>query len=78
MNPPSNRDMKGIYKGKRKEGYKTGILPKETVIDLKAYIDAKLCIRFVGGREIEGILRGADAVCNLVLDEAVEIDGGGG
>lgn len=29
-------------------------------------------MKFVGGREVVGILKGADPVCNLVLDETVE------
>ena len=65
---------RGQSKGKRKDGgWKTGILPKETVIDLKPYLNERLSIRFVGGREVQGILKGADAVCNLVLDQAVQI-----
>ena len=27
----------------------------------------------MGGREIVGILKGADPICNLVLDDAVEL-----
>ena len=29
-------------------------------------------MKFVGGREVVGILKGADPISNLVLDEAVE------
>ena len=30
-------------------------------------------VKFVGGREVVGILMGADPICNLVLDETVEL-----
>ena len=30
-------------------------------------------MKFVGGREVVGILMGADPICNLVLDETVEL-----
>ena len=29
-------------------------------------------MKFVGGREVVGILKGADPICNLVLDDAIE------
>ena len=45
---------------------------KESVIDLGPYIDARVRVKFVGGREVSGILKGADPICNMVLDEATE------
>jgi U6 snRNA-associated Sm-like protein LSm7 len=45
---------------------------QESIIDLASYVDKKIRVKFVGGREVVGILKGADPVCNLVLDEAVE------
>ena len=47
---------------------------RNSIIDLSSYIDKKIRIKFVGGREIVGILKGADPVCNLVLDEAEELE----
>ena len=29
-------------------------------------------VKFVGGREVVGILKGADPICNLVLDDTFE------
>jgi U6 snRNA-associated Sm-like protein LSm7 len=29
-------------------------------------------VKFVGGREVVGVLKGADPVCNLVLDDTDE------
>lgn len=42
------------------------------MIELAPFVDKKLRVKFVGGREVVGILRGADAICNLVLDDTVE------
>ena len=39
---------------------------------MSEYVDEKINVRFVGGREITGILKGADPVCNLVLDDSYE------
>jgi U6 snRNA-associated Sm-like protein LSm7 len=33
------------------------------------YIDKKINVKFVGGREVQRILKGFDPVVNLVLDE---------
>jgi U6 snRNA-associated Sm-like protein LSm7 len=41
---------------------------KESVIDLTSYIDKRVRVTFIGGRQVEGKLIGADPVCNLVLD----------
>lgn len=46
---------------------------KESVIDMTDYIDKQIRVRFVGGKQVVGILKGADPICNLVLDEATEI-----
>ena len=45
---------------------------KESIIDLSQYIDKKINVKFVGGREVQGILKGFDPVVNLVLDETKE------
>jgi U6 snRNA-associated Sm-like protein LSm7 len=45
---------------------------KESVIDLTSYVDKKVSVQFVGGRQVSGVLKGADPICNLVLDSAVE------
>ena len=45
---------------------------KESVIDLAPYVDKKVRVKFVGGREVVGTLKGADPICNLVLDDTVE------
>ena len=45
---------------------------RESIIDLSPYVDHRIRVKFVGGREVVGVLKGADPICNLVLDETVE------
>jgi U6 snRNA-associated Sm-like protein LSm7 len=42
------------------------------VIDLAPLVDKKIRVKFVGGREVVGVLRGADPICNIVLDDTIE------
>ena len=46
---------------------------RTSLINLEPLVDKKIRVKFTGGREIVGILKGADPVCNLVLDETQEI-----
>ncbi|EME29139.1 U6 snRNA-associated Sm-like protein LSm7 [Galdieria sulphuraria] len=41
-------------------------------IDVSKYLDVRVYVRLLGGRQVSGILRGWDPLVNLVLDEAVE------
>uniref|UniRef100_A0AC35UBP4 Sm domain-containing protein n=1 Tax=Rhabditophanes sp. KR3021 TaxID=114890 RepID=A0AC35UBP4_9BILA len=45
---------------------------KETIMDLSRYIDQKVRIKFQGGREAVGVLKGYDPLLNMVLDNCVE------
>ena len=45
---------------------------KDAVVDLAKYVDTRVRVRFQGGREVEGVLKGYDKLDNLVLDECVE------
>ncbi|EPB75314.1 LSM domain protein [Ancylostoma ceylanicum] len=45
---------------------------KESIVDLSRFIDKKIRVKFQGGREAAGILKGYDALLNLVLDNCVE------
>ncbi|KAL5019878.1 hypothetical protein ScPMuIL_002770 [Solemya velum] len=45
---------------------------KETILDLSKYIDKPIRVKFSGGREASGILKGFDPLLNLVLDGTVE------
>ncbi|EDV25279.1 U6 snRNA-associated Sm-like protein LSm7 [Trichoplax sp. H2] len=45
---------------------------RESIVDLQKHIDKKVRVKFQGGREAIGILKGYDPLLNLVLDNAVE------
>jgi U6 snRNA-associated Sm-like protein LSm7 len=45
---------------------------KESILDLSPYYGKKVFVKFNGGREVEGILRGYDTLVNIVLDDCVE------
>jgi U6 snRNA-associated Sm-like protein LSm7 len=41
-------------------------------LDLTKFLDKAVTVKFNGGREVTGILKGWDPLVNLVLDQAVE------
>ncbi|PSN74986.1 U6 snRNA-associated Sm-like protein LSm7 [Corynespora cassiicola Philippines] len=45
---------------------------KENILDLSKYMDKRITVKFTGGREVEGTLKGFDQLMNLVLDEVKE------
>lgn len=45
---------------------------KESILDLSKYIDKTIRVKFQGGREASGILKGFDPLLNLVLDGTME------
>mmetsp|Transcript_22392 Transcript_22392/g.74280 ORF Transcript_22392/g.74280 Transcript_22392/m.74280 type:complete len:105 (+) Transcript_22392:49-363(+) len=45
---------------------------KAIVLDMSKYVDKSVRVKFMGGREVVGVLKGYDALLNLVLDEAHE------
>ncbi|KAF9164237.1 Sm-like protein lsm7 [Actinomortierella ambigua] len=45
---------------------------KESILDLGKYMDKKIRVKYSGGREVIGILKGYDPLLNLVLDETEE------
>ncbi|TDZ75057.1 U6 snRNA-associated Sm-like protein LSm7 [Colletotrichum trifolii] len=50
---------------------------KENILDLSKYMDKQITVKFNGGREVTGTLKGYDALMNLVLDEVKEVMRGG-
>merc|ERR1711988_802052 len=44
----------------------------KSVLDLERYLNQPIKVKFSGGREVKGILKGHDAVANLVLDDVQE------
>jgi U6 snRNA-associated Sm-like protein LSm7 len=45
---------------------------KESILDLSKYLEKSIRVKFAGGREAAGILKGYDPLLNLVLDNTVE------
>jgi U6 snRNA-associated Sm-like protein LSm7 len=45
---------------------------KESILDLQKYLDKAVRVKFQGGREATGILKGFDQLLNLVLDGTTE------
>jgi len=41
-------------------------------VKLEKYMDQSIRVKFNGGREVEGVLKGQDMLLNLVLDNAKE------
>jgi small nuclear ribonucleoprotein (snRNP)-like protein len=45
---------------------------KESILELAKMIDTVVRVKCLGGRELQGVLRGYDDLVNLVLDNCVE------
>mmetsp|Transcript_24017 Transcript_24017/g.47079 ORF Transcript_24017/g.47079 Transcript_24017/m.47079 type:complete len:105 (+) Transcript_24017:3-317(+) len=45
---------------------------KGNIIELNKYIDKPIRVKFTGGREVVGILKGYDQLVNVVLDDTEE------
>ncbi|KAK3742107.1 hypothetical protein QZH41_020262 [Actinostola sp. cb2023] len=45
---------------------------KKSIFDISKYLDKGVRVKFQGGREASGILKGFDALLNLVLDNTTE------
>uniref|UniRef100_A0A7S3HHZ6 Sm domain-containing protein n=1 Tax=Spumella elongata TaxID=89044 RepID=A0A7S3HHZ6_9STRA len=45
---------------------------KEAVLDFAKYCDQRVRVRFQGGREVDGVLKGYDKLDNLVLEDSIE------
>lgn len=41
---------------------------REAILDLSKYVNERIRVKFTGGREVTGILKGYDQLLNLVLD----------
>ncbi len=45
---------------------------KESILDLAKFLEKAVRIKFAGGRECSGVLKGYDPLLNIVLDNTVE------
>ncbi|RSH84704.1 Sm-like protein lsm7 [Apiotrichum porosum] len=62
------RGGRGGGAGGRNEGPKK----RESILNLALYVDKSIRVKFAGGREVTGVLKGYDQLMNLVMDEVVE------
>ncbi|KAF2461782.1 hypothetical protein BDY21DRAFT_329639 [Lineolata rhizophorae] len=46
---------------------------KENILNLAKYVDKGVAVKFNGGREVVGTLKGYDQLMNLVLDDVREV-----
>ncbi|KAI9739276.1 MAG: Sm-like protein lsm7 [Cirrosporium novae-zelandiae] len=69
-----HRDARGGARGGAHGGQQHHEKPKkENILDLSKYMDKEINVKFNGGREVIGTLKGYDQLMNLVLDEAKEL-----
>ncbi|KAF7300253.1 Sm domain-containing protein [Mycena kentingensis (nom. inval.)] len=45
---------------------------REAILDLSKYVNERIRVKFTGGREVQGVLKGYDQLLNLVLDDVEE------
>ncbi|XP_040576262.1 U6 snRNA-associated Sm-like protein LSm7 [Lepeophtheirus salmonis] len=45
---------------------------KESILELARYLEKDIRVKFIGGRECSGTLKGYDPLLNLVLDNVTE------
>eukprot|EP01125_Pyxidicula_operculata_P001811 TRINITY_DN11656_c0_g1_i1.p1 TRINITY_DN11656_c0_g1~~TRINITY_DN11656_c0_g1_i1.p1 ORF type:complete len:127 (+),score=18.74 TRINITY_DN11656_c0_g1_i1:44-382(+) len=45
---------------------------KESILNLNPYINKEVIVKFNGGRQVKGILRGYDTLVNMVLEDTIE------
>merc|ERR1712200_388519 len=45
---------------------------KESILDLGKFMDKQIRVKFSGGRECSGVLKGFDPLLNIVLDDCIE------
>ncbi|KAF8999788.1 hypothetical protein BDQ17DRAFT_1360385 [Cyathus striatus] len=45
---------------------------REAILDLSKYVNERIRVKFTGGREVTGVLKGYDQLLNLVLDNVTE------
>lgn len=45
---------------------------KESILELSKFLEKSIRVKFAGGREASGILKGFDPLLNIVLDNTIE------
>lgn len=65
-------DTKTPGSGSTNTGPKKDRPKRESIIDLSKFLEKQIRVKFQGGRETSGKLKGFDQQLNLVLDDAIE------
>ncbi|SLM38562.1 small nuclear ribonucleoprotein [Lasallia pustulata] len=68
-----HRGGRGGGRGGAHAGQQTERPKKENILDLTKYMDKEITVKFNGGREVVGTLKGYDQLMNLVLDDVKEL-----
>ncbi len=63
-NKPQNDSGKNDQAGEKRK--------KESILELTKFLEKQIRVKFAGGREASGILKGFDPLLNLVLDNCTE------
>mmetsp|Transcript_10164 Transcript_10164/g.14382 ORF Transcript_10164/g.14382 Transcript_10164/m.14382 type:complete len:133 (-) Transcript_10164:92-490(-) len=73
-NNPNKRTQggRGGGGGRGSQGRGGGPPKKESILELAKFMDATVRVKCLGGRELQGTLRGYDDLVNLVLDDCDE------
>ncbi|KAF8253604.1 U6 snRNA-associated Sm-like protein LSm7 [Wilcoxina mikolae CBS 423.85] len=71
-NSSSRGSSRGGGRGGHAGGSQQERKPREAILDLSKFKDKAITVKFNGGREVEGILKGYDQLMNLVLDDVKE------
>eukprot|EP00088_Acartia_fossae_P020878 TRINITY_DN22393_c0_g1_i1.p1 TRINITY_DN22393_c0_g1~~TRINITY_DN22393_c0_g1_i1.p1 ORF type:complete len:111 (+),score=20.77 TRINITY_DN22393_c0_g1_i1:44-376(+) len=45
---------------------------KQSILDMHKFLDKQIRVKFAGGRECSGVLKGFDPLQNMVLDNCIE------
>lgn len=45
---------------------------RESIIKLQGWVNQEIKVRFSGGRQITGVLKGFDTANNMIVDDTVE------
>jgi small nuclear ribonucleoprotein (snRNP)-like protein len=56
----------------QKKSVGSSVPKKESILELAKLMDATVKVKCIGGRELQGVLRGYDDLVNLVLDDCEE------
>lgn len=71
-NNQTNTQNQNQNQNRRRNNAKPEGPKREAILDLNKYKDQKIRVKFMGGRQITGVLTGFDQLMNLVLEDVEE------